>query len=77
MSLTTATRRATRSASTQVRSLDAFLATKARMDALLARLGDASENHFGADPEAHLWGAAASLARVEELLREAADFIQA
>lgn len=77
MTLATATRRTARTARSQAQSLDAFLTTKARVDALLARLSAASDNHFGADPEAHLWGAAGSLARVEELLREAADFIQA
>lgn len=77
MSLTATARRSARTASNQEQSLAAFLAMKGRVDALLAKLGKASANHFGADPEAHLWGEAASLARVEELLREAVDFIGA
>ncbi len=61
----------------QARSLEAFLARKAAVDALLARLAAASDEHFGAHPDAHLWAEAGSLARVEELLAEAAAFIGA
>lgn len=61
----------------QARSLDAFLARRAAVEALLARLSTASADHFGADPERVLWAEAGSLARVEELLAEAAAFIGA
>ncbi len=61
----------------QARSLAAFLARKAVVDALVARLAAASEDHYGADPEGMLWAAEGSLGRVEELLREAVEFIGA
>ena len=39
----------------QQRSLEAFLAKKAEFDALLAKLQHASDDHFGAHPDAVLW----------------------
>ena len=45
----------------QQKSLDAFLAEKARCDAMLAELQAMSAEHFGADPEAVLWGEVAML----------------
>ena len=66
--------RATRN---QQRSLDAFVARRAAVAALLERLTAASADHFGADPERVLWAEASSLAHVEELLAEAAAFIGA
>ena len=69
--------RASRARANQERSLEAFLDRKARVDALLARLTAASDDHFGTDPEQVLWAADCALGRVEELLREAADFIGA
>jgi hypothetical protein len=53
---TSMTDREARAARNQERSLAAFLARKAEFDALLAELQQASDNHFGADPEAVLWG---------------------
>lgn len=40
----------------QQRSLAAFLVQKAAFDVLLAELQQASADHFGAPPEAVLWG---------------------
>jgi hypothetical protein len=74
MSQTDALTRATRN---QARSLDAFMARHAAVATLLERLTAASADHFGADPERVLWAEASSLARVEELLAEAAAFIGA
>lgn len=62
--------RATRN---QERSLAAFLAKKAEFDALLAELQQASEDHFGADPEAVLWGETAWLADAAAKLKDIAD----
>ena len=45
----------------QQKSLDAFLAEKARFDAMLAELQAMGAEHFGADPEAVLWGEVARL----------------
>ncbi|WP_372625116.1 hypothetical protein [Falsiroseomonas sp.] len=57
----------------QQRSLEAFLAKKAEFDALLAELQQASDDHFGADPEAVLWGDAAWLADAATKLKAIAD----
>jgi hypothetical protein len=57
----------------QQRSLEAFLAKKAEFDALLAELQQASEDHFGADPEAVLWGETAWLHDATAKLKGIAD----
>jgi hypothetical protein len=61
MTETTMTDREARAARNQENSLAAFLAKKAEFDALLAELTQASEDHFGADPEEVLWCEAAWL----------------
>ena len=50
------TKREAQATRNQERSLAAFLAKKAEFDALLAELQQASDEHFGADPDAVLWG---------------------
>jgi hypothetical protein len=67
------TDRDARAARNQERSLAAFLAKKAEFDALLAELQQASDDHFGADPEAVLWGETAWLADATAKLKEIAD----
>jgi hypothetical protein len=57
----------------QQRSLAAFLTKKAEFDRLLAELRQASADHFGADPEAVLWGEAAWLADATVKLKRIAD----
>ena len=57
----------------QQRSLAAFLAKKAEFDALLAELTQASEDHFGANPEAVLWGETGWLADAIAKLKDIAD----
>ncbi len=57
----------------QQRSLDAFLAKEAEFDALLAVLQQASDDHFGADPKAVLWGETAWLTDATTKLKEVAD----
>ncbi len=57
----------------QQRSLDAFMARKAEFDAVLAELSQASADHFGADPDAVLWGEACWLADATAKLRDIAD----
>lgn len=57
----------------QQRSLEAFLANKAEFDALLAELQQGSDDHFGADPKAVLWGEAAWLADAAAKLKGIAD----
>ena len=67
------TDREARAALNQQKSLEAFLANKAEFDALLAELQQASDDHFGADPEAVLWGETAWLADATAKLKEIAD----
>jgi hypothetical protein len=69
----TMTDRETRAARNQEKSLAAFLAKKAEFDELLAELQQASEDHFGADPEAVLWAEAAWLADATAKLKQIAD----
>jgi hypothetical protein len=57
----------------QQRSLAAFLDRKAEFDALIAELQQASADHFGADPDAVLWGETTWLADVTAKLRDIAD----
>ncbi len=67
------TDRETRAARNQQKSLEAFLAKRAEFDALLAELQQASEDHFGADPEAVLWAETAWLADATAKLKQIAD----
>ena len=67
------TDREARAARNQEKSLAAFMAKKAEFDALLAELQQASEDHFGADPEAVLWGETAWLHDATAKLKEIAD----
>ena len=63
----------TKQEANQQRSLDAFIARKAEFDAALAELQQASDDHFGADPDAVLWGEAAWLAEATATLKDIAD----
>ena len=62
-----------KAARNQADSLAAFLAAKARFDAQLADLRQMSGDHFGADPDAVLWGHAADLNRWSDRLCEVTD----
>jgi hypothetical protein len=65
--------RAEKAAVNQQKSLEAFLAKKAEFDVLLAELQQMSADHFGADPEAVLWGEAANLSDWTRRLRAVTD----
>jgi hypothetical protein len=54
-------------------AVDAFLAKKAEIDAMLARIAKLSENHFGADPEKVHWGDVGSLEDYARHLRSITD----
>ena len=54
-------------------SLAAFLAKKAEFDALLGELKLASDDHFGADPEAVLWGETTWLSDATAKLKDIVD----
>jgi len=70
---TSMTDRQARAARNQENSLAAFLAKKAEFDALLAELTQASDDHFGADPDTVLWGEAAWLSDATAKLNDIAD----
>jgi len=67
------TDREARAARNQQKSLEAFIVRKAEFDALLADLQQMSADHFGADPEAVLWGKAGDLQHWNSRLREVTD----
>ena len=64
------TDREARAARNRQESLDAFLAEKAHFDAMVAELQRMSADHFGADPEAVLWGEHATLRHWNSLLAQ-------
>ena len=56
-------------------ALDAFLARKAEIDAMLDRLRAASGDHFGVHPDAVHWGHAGDLEGHAALLRRICDAV--
>ena len=54
-------------------AIAAFLAAKADIDAMLARLADLSEDHFDVAPESVTWGHAGTLAHYRDQLRAISD----
>ena len=57
------------------KALDAFIAKKAQIDVILARLQKLSADHFEVDPDNVDWGDVGTIAHVLEYLQEASDFI--
>ena len=57
-------------------ALAAFMAGKTEIDALLARIASASDDHFGTTPERLTWGDAGSLGFVTERLKEITEFLR-
>ena len=55
-------------------ALAAFIAKKAEIDAMLARLLAFSDEHFGADPEQLNWAQVGSLEYQASLLKQISDF---
>lgn len=54
-------------------ALDAFLARKAEIDTMLARLTTLSDEHFNVAPDDINWGHVGSLATYGELLKRITD----
>jgi hypothetical protein len=54
-------------------ALDAFIAAKAEIDAMLARLAAHSADHFGSSPEEVNWGHVGTLDHYRARLREITD----
>jgi hypothetical protein len=53
----------------------AFIAKKAQIDTILARLQKLSADHFEIDPDKVDWGDVGTIGHVLEYLQEASDFI--
>ena len=54
-------------------ALDAFIAKKAEIDTMLARLKALSDEHFGVGPDEVNWGDVGTLAYYAELLKRITD----
>ena len=54
-------------------ALDAFIARKAEIDAMLARLTALSDEHFDVHPDDVHWGHVGTLAHYAELLKRITD----
>jgi hypothetical protein len=63
----------TRRATHNSKALDAFLAAKAEIDTMLARLAALSDDHFEASPDEITWGHVGTLNHYRDRLREISD----
>jgi hypothetical protein len=54
-------------------AIDAFIARKAEIDTMLARLQSLSDDHFDVAPEEVTWGHVGDLGRYAELLKQITD----
>ena len=54
-------------------ALDAYIARKAEIDTMLARLKTLSDDHFGVAPDDVDWGHVGTLAHYAELLKRITD----
>jgi len=63
----------TRRATDNAKALDAFLAAKVEIDAMLARLTTLSADHFDAHPDEINWGHVGTLNHHAGLLRQITD----
>ena len=54
-------------------ALDAFIARKAEIDTMLARLKALSDDHFNVSPDEIDWGHVGTLAHYAELLKRITD----
>ena len=54
-------------------ALDAYIARKAEIDTMLARLTALSDDHFGVGPDEINWGHVGTLAHYAELLKRITD----
>ena len=55
------------------KALESFLATKRRIDDMLARIQTLSADHFNTDPDAIHWGDVGTLNHYSSLLRQITD----
>ena len=57
----------------KIEAIDAFVARKAEIDVLLARLAALSDDHFNVAPDAVNWGHVGTLGHYANRLREISD----
>ena len=69
--MTTMTNR--RTAAPNDKAIESFLATKSRIDQMLARIQTLSNDHFDTDPDAIHWGDVGTLNHYSSLLRQITD----
>ena len=55
------------------KAIDAFIAKKAEIDAMLTRISKLSDDHFGADPDGVNWGDVGTLEDYALQLRRITD----
>ena len=63
----------TRRATDNAKALDAFIATKVEIDAMLERLKALSADHFNTHPDEITWGHVGTLNHYASLLRQITD----
>ncbi len=63
----------TRRPTDNTEALDAILAAKSEIDAMLKRLTSLSADHFGTDPDEITWGHVGALNDIRTKLREITD----
>lgn len=63
----------TRRATDNSKALDAFIAAKVEIDAMLERLTALSADHFETDPDENDWGHVGTLNHYRAKLRESTD----
>ncbi|WP_136646705.1 hypothetical protein [Tabrizicola sp. YIM 78059] len=63
----------TRRATDNTKALDAFLAAKTEIDAMLERLAALSDDHFETSPDEIHWGHVGTLNHYRDRLREITD----
>lgn len=57
------------------KALDSFIQHKANIDALLARLQSASDDHFFSNPDRLNWGDVGTIDAIEEKLQQISDMV--
>lgn len=56
-------------------AIDAYIGKAANIQAMLKRLTEAADDHFGDDPDAITWGHVGSLGSIEEKLQHLCDMV--
>lgn len=56
-------------------AIDAYIGKAANIQAMLERLKESADDHFGDDPDAITWGHVGSLGSIEEKLQHLCDMV--